>query len=197
MTWLEEPPQTEGRDRLYEADRADNGYVDNLTRLWAWRPDVTETFASTRAKLQESWSLADSDRAVLVVATARARGDSYCSLAWGARLAEVAGESVATGVLTDDVEVLDERQQLLATWAEAVVRDPNAITEDDVARLRDAGLNDRTIFEATTFVAFRLAFSTVNDALGAQPDAQLAARVPASVRDAVDFGRRPATEDSR
>jgi alkylhydroperoxidase/carboxymuconolactone decarboxylase family protein YurZ len=34
---------------------------------------------------------------------------------------------------------------------------------------------DEEIFDATVFVAFRLAFSTVNDALGARPDLQLAA----------------------
>ena len=41
------------------------------------------------------------------------------------------------------------------------------------------------IFEATAFVAFRLAFSTVNDALGAQPDWQLVAAAPQRVRAAV------------
>lgn len=39
-------------------------------------------------------------------------------------------------------------------------------------RLRDNGLTDREIFEATTFIAFRLAFSTVDNALGAEPDQQ-------------------------
>jgi hypothetical protein len=38
-------------------------------------------------------------------------------------------------------------------------------------------------------VALRIAFSTVNDALGAQPDAGMHATVPPDVRDAVTFGR--------
>lgn len=42
------------------------------------------------------------------------------------------------------------------------------------------------------YVALRLAFSTVNDALGAHPDAELADEAPAAVRDAVTWGRRPA-----
>lgn len=45
------------------------------------------------------------------------------------------------------------------------------------------------IFDATVFIAFRLAFSTVNDALGACPDRQLAVAAPASVREAVVYGR--------
>jgi hypothetical protein len=70
-----------------------------------------------------------------------------------------------------------------------MVSDPNAITAADVSALRDARLSDAEIFNATVFVAFRLAFSTVNDALGARPDAQLAAAAPAAVRDAVSYGR--------
>ena len=41
----------------------------------------------------------------------------------------------------------------------------------------------------TAFVALRLAFSTINDALGAQPDAQLAQSLPREVREAVTYGR--------
>ena len=52
-----------------------------------------------------------------------------------------------------------------------------------------AGLADREIFEATAYVAFRLAFSTVNDALGAQPDEELVAEAPPEVRAAVTYGR--------
>ncbi len=55
--------------------------------------------------------------------------------------------------------------------------------------LRDAGFDDTQVFAVTLFVAMRLAFATVNDALGALPDAQLAKSVPTSLLDAVDFGR--------
>jgi hypothetical protein len=70
-----------------------------------------------------------------------------------------------------------------------VAADPNATTADDVQALRDAGFDDRQIFAITSYVALRVAFSTVNDALGAQPDEQLGAIVPDEVRAAVDFGR--------
>jgi hypothetical protein len=57
--------------------------------------------------------------------------------------------------------------------------------------LRDAGFDDQQIFAITLFVSLRLAFSSVNDALGARPDRELAESVPAPVRDAVTFGRHP------
>jgi len=50
-------------------------------------------------------------------------------------------------------------------------------------------MTDRQIFEATMLIAWRMAFSTVNDALGAQPGAQLAAAAPAPVCAAVSYGR--------
>ena len=86
---------------------------------------------------------------------------------------------------------LTARDTALAQWARKVVADPNATGQADVDQLRAAGLSDREIFEATVFVAFRLAFSTVNDALGISPDRQLADAAPAQVRSAVNYGRQP------
>jgi alkylhydroperoxidase family enzyme len=81
----------------------------------------------------------------------------------------------------------------MAAWARKVATDPNATTLADIQALRDAGLDDGQIFAITSFVAFRLAFSTINDSLGAQPDAQLARSVPQEVREAVTYGRPVAT----
>jgi hypothetical protein len=65
-----------------------------------------------------------------------------------------------------------------------------------VADLHAAGLTDQEIAEATFFIAFRLAFAVVNDALGAQPDAQLAQAAPPEVAAAVSYGRPVASSAS-
>ena len=72
------------------------------------------------------------------------------------------------------------------------MRGGTATTAADVERLRDNGLTDREIFEATTFIAFRLAFSTVDNALGAEPDQQHVEAASEAVGKAVSFGRPPA-----
>jgi hypothetical protein len=64
----------------------------------------------------------------------------------------------------------------------------------DVEELRRVGYDDEQVFSITLFIALRLAFSTVNDALGAPPDAELVGRAPAAVRAAVTFGRPPAED---
>jgi alkylhydroperoxidase family enzyme len=81
----------------------------------------------------------------------------------------------------------------MTAWARKIARDPNATTPADIQALRDSGLDDGQIFAITAFVALRLAFSTINDCLGAQPDAQLAESLPPDVREAVTYGRPVAT----
>jgi uncharacterized peroxidase-related enzyme len=194
-TFLGDAPASEPAARLYDEDIASDGYVGNLTRLWASRPEVLEAFTDLRAQLGGGSTLAPRELAVLVTATAATRGDAYCALAWGTRLAAQSDDETAAAVLAGgSPPALSAREAALAEWARAVVRDPNATTAADVERLRAAGLDDREIFEATVFVAFRLAFSTVNDALGAAPDRQLAAEAPEPVRRAVAFGRAPTAE---
>lgn len=195
--FLGEPPESEESSAAFEADRSADGYVNNHTRLWSWRPDLRLAFLEVRSGVMASSTLTDRDWAVLVTSTASELGDSYCSLAWGAKLAGLSDEGTAARVLAGDVPpALSEREAALADWARRIVRDPNATTPDEVERLREVGLEDKEIFEATAFVAFRLAFSTVNDALGAAPDKQLAEAAPVMVRAAVDYGRRPASTPS-
>jgi len=190
--FLMPPLDTPEAARLYERDKAQSGFVMNLSRAWAWRPDVCESFLALRAMLSSQSTLSPRELAVLVCAMAGTLGDAYCSLAWGGRLAQAADARTAASVLKgEDDAAMSPRERALAAWARQVVDDPNATTAEDVQRLRDAGLGEREIFEATVFVALRLAFSTVNDALGVMPDGGLAESAPPEVREAVSYGRLP------
>ncbi len=191
--FLQAPADDEATSRLYKNDMEQQGFVMNLSRLWAWRPEVFEAFSALRALLTTRSSLSNRELAVIVCATAASLGDSYCSLAWGKKLAAAADASTAAAVLQDsESDGMTARDRALSAWARKVARDPNATTANDVEGLRAAGFSEQEIFEATAFVAFRLAFSTVNDALGARPDWQLAATAPPEVSGAITFGRRTA-----
>jgi uncharacterized peroxidase-related enzyme len=191
--FLDPPAPSADTARLERSDLAERGHVMNLTRLWSWRPEVFEGFAALRSQLTSASSLAPRELAVIVSATAAELGDSYCALAWGKLLAQRASPAGAAAVIRDNhhsesIE-LTARDRALARWARQLVADPNATNADDVEHLRAAGFSEREIFEATVFVAFRIAFSTVNDALGARPDRQVADAAPPEVRAAVTFGR--------
>ena len=84
---------------------------------------------------------------------------------------------------------LSEREAALATWARRVASAPGRTTEADVQALRQAGWSDEEVFRATTFLALRMAFSTVNAALGARPDAELVELAPPEVSRLVTWGR--------
>jgi uncharacterized peroxidase-related enzyme len=192
--FLQNAPDTEATARLYQADLDKRGFVMNYNRAWAWRPEVAEAFLALRGLVTSTSSLSPREHAVLTCAMASTLGDSYCSLAWGKMLAAAADSPTAAAVLSaTSSAALTPREEALAAWARKVVDDPNGTTAQDVDALRAAGCSDKDIFEATAFVAFRLAFSTVNDALGIAPDRQVAEAAPPEVRNAVRYGRAAAT----
>jgi len=193
-TFLAEPEPTEPARRLYVEDLDGDGYVMNLTRLWAHAPAAHDGIVALLGGATSAAELTFRQKGILVSAVASTLGDSYCSLAWGTRLADEVGDETAAAVLTGDDTGLDPGEQALARWARAVARDPNATTPDDVQALRDAGFGDAQIFAVTAYIAGRVAFSTVNDALGARPDAELLALAPDPVRAVVDWGRPPARD---
>lgn len=187
------PSDTPETEKIYASSAAAQGFVMNLTKVWAWRPDVFEGFAALRNQLTRTSTLSQRDLAVMVCAAAAQLGDSYCALAWGRMLAQEVGPAAAAAVLVGwpaaPQPELTARDRALAVWARLVVSNPNGAQASDLQAMRAAGLGERELVEATIFIAFRLAFSTVNDALGVCPDPQLADAVPAAVRAAVSFGR--------
>jgi uncharacterized peroxidase-related enzyme len=192
--FLTEPAPAPAAQTLYDEDEAELGYVMSASRLWAYQPETFEALFDLMDTALRAFPLSRRQRGVLVTACASTLGDSYCSLAWGTRLAEDADASTAAGVLRGDDTALTDQERAMAAWTRAVVRDPNSTTLADIERLHDAGLTDEHIFAITTYVALRVAFSTINDALGACPDEQLAAGAPVAVREAVDYGRRPSSK---
>jgi uncharacterized peroxidase-related enzyme len=188
-SFLQEPAESPQMRALYDEDLADTGYVWNVSRLWAHQPDTLRSLFDLMSRAFKPSNLTFRQRGILVAAAASALGDSYCSLAWGGKLGKASDATLAAGVLTGSGAGLTDQEKTLAAWARKVARDPNATTRADIQVLRDSGFDDGQIFAITAFVALRLAFSTINDALGAQPDAQLALSLPQEVREAVTYGR--------
>jgi uncharacterized peroxidase-related enzyme len=189
-SFLSEPTPVPGpAQELFDEDLAEDGYVSNVSRLWSHQPDTLRQLFELMSRAFRASGLSFRQRAILVSAAASTLGDSYCSLAWGGKLAAASDPDLAAAVLAGVDGGLTDQEKELAAWARKVARDPNATTSADVQALRDGGLDDGQIFAVTAFVALRLAFSTVNDSLGAQPDAELARSLPAEVTAAVSYGR--------
>jgi uncharacterized peroxidase-related enzyme len=192
-SFLREPPVSPRVQALYDEDLAGDGYIWNLSRLRAHQPETLKRLFELMSQAFTPSGLTFRQRGILVTAAASALGDSYCSLAWGGKLGTASDAATAAGVLDGSDTGLSDQEQAMAAWARKVATDPNATTPADIQALRDAGLDDGQIFAITSFVALRLAFSTINDSLGTQPDAQLALSVPQQVREAVTYGRPTAS----
>jgi alkylhydroperoxidase family enzyme len=191
-SFLREPSVLSASARaLYDEDLADDGYVWNASRLHAHQPETMRSLMRLSADAFEPSRLSPRLKTILVLATTSTLGDSYCSMAWGRMLASAGSPEVAASVLAGGDDGLDAQESALAAWARLVADDPNATTEDDVERLRATGLDDEQIFAITAFVAIRIAIATVNDALSAHPDPNLADSLPGEIRDAVTYGRTP------
>jgi uncharacterized peroxidase-related enzyme len=187
--FLAAPTHTPASQRLFDNDVDAVGYATNASRLWAHMPATLDGLSDLMDQVTRAGSLSLRQRALLVTAAASTLGDSYCSLAWGKRLAAELGSEVAAAVIRGADDDLAAEDRALTRWARAVTTDPNTVEAGDVQGLRDAGFDETQIFAITTFVALRLAFSTINDALGAAPDSQLGRSTPAPVLSAVTFGR--------
>jgi alkylhydroperoxidase family enzyme len=183
------PEQTAEVQSLFDDDVSELGYVMNSSKLWAYQPDTVAALFDLMRKATTAHRLTVRQRGILVAACASTLGDSYCSLAWGSKLAKASDAQTASGVLRGHDDTLTPAELAMAVWARKVARDPNGTSAADVQELRDAAFSDGQIFAITVFVALRIAFSTVNDALGICPDAALRSTAPQEVLEAVTFGR--------
>ena len=191
--FLAPAPESAAADRIFAHDRETFGFVMNLSQVWAHQPEVHDDLFALFGRTAEAAGLTFRERGILISALASSMRDPHCSLAWGTRLAGAAGDDVAAAVLRGGDAGLEPAERALAAWARQLARDPNGTTAADVEGLRAVGYDDGRIAALTMFVALRIAFSTVNDALGAQPDGELAGAAPDEVRTAVTFGR-PVTD---
>jgi len=194
--FLAPPERTAEVEALFAHDLENVGYVMNLSHAWGHLPDGHAALFALLGRAAEAGGLGFRQRGVLVSAAASTLEDPHCALAWGTRLATEVGEDAAAAVLRGEDLDLPDGDQALARWARQLAADPGGAEADDVQALRDAGYDDAQIFAITLFVALRIAFSTVNDALGARPNAAAAEAAPPAVRETVTYGRPIAAPDA-
>jgi uncharacterized peroxidase-related enzyme len=187
--FLAAPEPDAETQRIFDDDVAELGYVMNVSKLWAYQPATLNHLFDLMGETYATEHLSFRQRGILVTACASTLGDAYCSLAWGTKLASKSDAETAAGILRGVDDRLSPEEQAMAQWARKVARDPNHTGPADVQALRDAGYSDAQIFAITAYVALRIAFSTINDALGARPDSALRSKAPEAVLAAVDYGR--------
>ena len=97
--FLELPPVTPEAQALFDEDIAEDGYVMNVTKLWSHHPALVTNLFDLMGQAVADQDLSFRQRAILVAACASTVGDSYCSLAWGSKLARVSDPDLAAAVI--------------------------------------------------------------------------------------------------
>jgi len=191
MSWIRTPPEDGAASDVaaaYTRDREALGYVANYTRVFANRPAVLEGWRALNGAVKASMDPRRYELAT-VAAAVRLRS-SYCALAHGKVLAEqfdgpAAVSSIATAPTAAALTPVDRAVMALA---DTVAAGAASMTEDDLAELRALGVDDTDILDVVLAAAARCFFSSVLDAVGAEPDAAFRSLDPA-VRDALTIGR--------
>jgi uncharacterized peroxidase-related enzyme len=191
MSWIRTPPEdgaTGAVASAYDRDRETLGYVANYTRVFATRPAVLEAWRALNGAVKASMDPRRYELAT-VAAALRLRS-SYCSLAHGKVLAEQFGDpaTVATIVADPAAAPLPPVNRAVMTLADKVAAGAAHMTDDDLAELRGLGVDDAEILDVVLAAAARCFFSSVLDAVGAEPDPAYRGLDPA-VRDALTVGR--------
>ena len=166
---------------------------------WGFLPDFAAAF-STRPDVAKAWSLLNKtvrdgmDRRRYEVATigaARALRSTYCTAAHSKFLRdECDDEATMVAIATDPSGAgLAGQDRAVYEFAAKVAQDASSIQQDDVDRLREAGLTDADVADVVFAAAARSFFTRVLDGLGAQLDAQTAGTFAPDILAAMVVGR--------
>ena len=189
MSWIGTPEESgDAVATAYDKDRATLGYVANYTKVFAHRPDVLAAWQGLNGAIKASMDLRIYELATLAAAL-RLRS-SYCSLAHGAVLADRhVGSDALPGIVADPRTAgLTDVEVAVMTLADKVAAGAANMTAEDLKELRDLGLDDAAVLDVVFAAAARCFFSSVLDAVGAEPDAAYR-RLDESVREALTIGR--------
>lgn len=158
----------------------------NFERAFEPRPEVYAAWIQLNTAIKAGMDLRRYELATL--AAARKLRSSYCSLAHGSVLAERFGEPVARIAADHRAAGLSETDVAVMDLAERVAEDASSISDADLQRLRDLGLEQEDILDVVLAAAARCFFSKTLDALGVLPDAAYNEMEP-TMREALVVGR--------
>ena len=118
ISWFPVPDESElpeDLQGLFRAARERIGFVPNVFRTYAYRPErLSAWFAHFRMLHEETPGLSAAEREMIAVVVSMANGCLYCLVAHGAALREAWGDPVMADRITLDwrrAEALTERQR--------------------------------------------------------------------------------------
>ncbi len=176
IAWLPVPDEATLDDdlkSLFERARTKLGFVPNVFRVYAFRP---ERFRRWRAHFNEvtigESELTPAEREMIAVVVSAENHCLYCLTAHGASLRDLLGDQVLGDRITLDYRRagLDERTTAMLDYAVKITRSPVECSEADIERLRALGFSDEAIFDIAETAAMYNFTNRMASATGMLPN---------------------------
>lgn len=155
---------------MYANEEKDWGFVPDYARVFCHRPRVMECWSQLLGEIRRPVDVYRIELATF--AAAYESRHSPCSLAHGAKLAEIIGKEALLSIAAGrEEEVLDPTDVAIWRYARQIARDASQITVEDIEELREShGLSDKEIFDIAANAASRCFFTKLLDSLGVDAD---------------------------
>lgn len=159
------------------------GFVPNVFLALAHRPDELRAFMAYHdAVMEREGGLSKAEREMVVVATSSRVHCTYCVVAHGAILRIRAKDPTIADYIACEYHQapISARQRAMLDYAVKLSLTPHLVTDDDVAALRDAGLDDEEIWDVAAVVALFALSNRMAHPLALRPNEEfhLMGRVP-------------------
>jgi uncharacterized peroxidase-related enzyme len=132
------------------------GFVPNVFRAYAWRPERFRPWFTHFKDLHVgSDHLSATEREMIAVVVSYTNRCLYCLVAHGATLRVLMDDPVAADRITFDFRKsdLDDRMRAVLEYAVKLTRDPTSCTEADLEVLRGHGLSDEEVWDVAEVTA--------------------------------------------
>lgn len=181
-SWFPVPAEhelPEGLRGLFAKARERLGFVPNVFRVYAFRPErLSAWFAHYRQLHEPTDGLSAADREMIAVVVSSANGCLYCLVAHGAALRDELGDPVLGERISYDWRRagLDERRAAICAYADKLTVAPRTVGRDDLQSLLNVGLSPHEAWDVAEIAAMynltnRMAMATnmlPNDEYSAQ-----------------------------
>ena len=126
------------------------GFVPNVFRAYAWRPERFRAwFSHFKDVMEGTDGLSAREREMISVAVSMANGCLYCLVAHGAALRQASDDWVEADRITLDYRraELTSRERAILDYAVKITKSPGDCQEADLDALRAEGLSDEDIWD--------------------------------------------------
>jgi uncharacterized peroxidase-related enzyme len=142
---------------VYEANRSKIGFVPNVFRAYARRPEHFRAFMAYHDVLMKSkGGLSRAEREAIVVAVSSENACQYCMTAHGAALRILGKDAMLAEQIANNWRTADltPRWRTMLEFASQVNEPGFAATDDDIDTMRNEGFSDDDIWDIAAIASF-------------------------------------------